>query len=303
MKEISFEEWLVKFYTFSEITSNNKEYELYPLKQLVEMLMEYDDYLSISCKRFIYWYFRDRDYGNLPFSEVWGLFWLNKFFKQHKNSSSITMYNDYKSKIDGFISKHCETDEEKAICIKILLTSIWIDIEDFETGLGMKLDKDYCVKKQNKIEKFFYQIRIYYELKFRKYNNKNNRLKILDTVSIGDWGKLGWIIKINKDYKEEKSQTSISPILPQTITPIKLELNQTQIIYLFQQLVEKGYLKTNQNPKLWNLISQYFVGVDNKQIKNIHQLKDKLENSNTGKPRKEADNIEKIVKFLDDFKD
>jgi len=51
------------------------------------------------------------------------------------------------------------------------------------------------------------------------------------------------------------------------------------------------------------LISQYFVGVDNKQIKNIHQLKDKLENSNTGKPRKEADNIEKIVKFLDDFKD
>ena len=128
-------------------------------------------------------------------------------------------------------------------------------------------------------------------------------MKILDTVSIGDWGKLGWIIKINKDYKEEKSQTSISPIQPQTITPIKLELNQTQIIYLFQQLVEKGYLKTNQNPKLWNLISQYFVGVDNKQIKNIHQLKDKLENSNTGKPRKEADNIEKIVKFLDDFKD
>lgn len=298
MRNIDFDEWLVDFYTFSKITYDRGE-ELYPLQKVVNMLMEYDEYLSIGYKRFIYWFFTHRDYRKYPFSGVWGLFWLNKFFEQYKNSSSITMFNHYKHKIDSFISLHCKTDLEKAICIKIILTSIWIDIENFEQGVYVKLNKDYCIKKHSEIENFFRQITIYYDLKFRKYN-KNNRLTIVNK-GIDDW------LIINEDYKEEQETltetSSKENPAPQQITPIKLELNQTQIVYLFQQLVEKEYLRPNKNPALWNLISQYFVDVNDKPLKNIHQVKDRLINNREGKPKREADTIDEIVSFLDTFKD
>lgn len=108
---------------------------------------------------------------------------------------------------------------------------------------------------------------------------------------------------IDNRMKQLKTETSSKVVEPQPLTPIKLELNQTQIIYLFQQLIENGYLKTNQNPKLWSLISKYFVDKDNKQIKNIHQIRVRLENNKTGKPKQETETIEKMVSLLDKFKD
>lgn len=109
---------------------------------------------------------------------------------------------------------------------------------------------------------------------------------------------------IQKMERSPKVETSSKENpAPQQITSIKLELNQTQIIYLFQQLVEKRYLRLNKNPALWNLISQYFVDVNDKPLKNIHQVKDRLINNREGKPKREADTIDEIVSFLDTFKD
>lgn len=79
------------------------------------------------------------------------------------------------------------------------------------------------------------------------------------------------------------------------IEKIKLNLNQTQIVYLFEQLISEGYINANHNDKLWHLISLYFTDKDNKELKSIHQTKSNLHNKGTGKPKKESEKIDKIV--------
>lgn len=97
--------------------------------------------------------------------------------------------------------------------------------------------------------------------------------------------------------KIPKIETEIKNIKEsKVITPIKLELNQTQIVYLFQTLIEQKIINESINPKIWNLVSQYFIDANGKPIKNIHQSKDKLKNNKTGRPKKKADEIEKLVK-------
>lgn len=95
--------------------------------------------------------------------------------------------------------------------------------------------------------------------------------------------------------KIELERETTAKVMNKEIEPIKLELNQTQIIYLFQVLIDQKLINESVNPKLWNLVSQYFCDSSGKSIGNIHQLKDKLKNSKTGKPKSKADEIEKIV--------
>lgn len=79
------------------------------------------------------------------------------------------------------------------------------------------------------------------------------------------------------------------------IVPIRLDATQTQIVYLFQKLIDENLINETLNPKLWNLVSQYFTDKDNKPLKNIHQTKDKLKNTKTGKPKNNSDIITLIV--------
>lgn len=108
------------------------------------------------------------------------------------------------------------------------------------------------------------------------------------------------IQKMERNPKVETSSKE-NPA-PQQITPIKLELNQTQIVYLFQQLVEKRYLSMNENPTLWNLISQYFVSKGNKPLKNIHQVKYNLVYNEENKPKR-AETIDEIISGLEELED
>lgn len=129
----------------------------------------------------------------------------------------------------------------------------------------------------------------------RKYKDfqllvKNMLILIDEKMENVKGNKLNPVINVAPLQKQNIQKMESSPRVetsskdntaPQQI-PIKLELNQTQIIYLFMQLEEKGYLRINKNPTLWNLISQYFVDVNDKPLKNIHQLKDKMMNNKEG---------------------
>ena len=79
------------------------------------------------------------------------------------------------------------------------------------------------------------------------------------------------------------------------IKPIQLDLEQRQIIYLFQKLIDEKLLNETKNPTLWDLVSQYFTDMNGTPLNNIHQNKDGLKNTKTGKPTKSAELIEKIV--------
>ena len=93
-----------------------------------------------------------------------------------------------------------------------------------------------------------------------------------------------------------KTQTTTQPTPPQKeIKPIQLNLEQRQIIYLFQNLIKEQMLNETNNPNLWHLVSQYFTDKDGNPLNNIHQNKDGLQNSKTGKPKKLANEIQTIV--------
>lgn len=82
------------------------------------------------------------------------------------------------------------------------------------------------------------------------------------------------------------------------IEPIRLDANQTQIVYLFKSLIAEGLINESLNPKLWSLVATYFTDKDNSPLNNIHQTKTNLENTKTGKPKQKADTIENIVKGI-----
>lgn len=101
------------------------------------------------------------------------------------------------------------------------------------------------------------------------------------------------LIELEKIPKTDTA--SKNKIETKAITPIKLELNQTQIVYLFETLIAEKLINTNVNDKLWHLVSQYFIDKDNKPLNNIHKTKSNLKNVGKGKPKQNADLIEKIV--------
>lgn len=128
-----------------------------------------------------------------------------------------------------------------------------------------------------------------------------------------NWGVCAdWLLKVNvKKYKlidleelnieierRKLNKTNHSELTLKKIETIKLELNQTQIVYLFQTLIKEKLINETLNPKLWHLVSTYFTDKDNKPLSNIHQTKGNLENTKTGKPKAKADLIESIAKGI-----
>lgn len=85
------------------------------------------------------------------------------------------------------------------------------------------------------------------------------------------------------------------PIKQQRVKPIQLDMEQRQIIYLFQKLIDEKLLNETKNPTVWDLVTQYFTDKDGRPIANIHQNKDGLKNTKTGKPKKNADVIERVI--------
>lgn len=93
-------------------------------------------------------------------------------------------------------------------------------------------------------------------------------------------------------------QINNQPISQKLIEPIRLDATQTQIVFLFQTLINEKFINENLNPKLWHLVGNYFTDKDGKTISNIHQTKDKLKNSKSGKPKAKAETIENIIKNI-----
>lgn len=87
------------------------------------------------------------------------------------------------------------------------------------------------------------------------------------------------------------------PIKSKIIEPIRFDGTQTQIVYLFQKLIDEKFINLSLNPNIWKLVSTYFSDKDNKPLKAIHQTKYNLENTKKGKP-KEAQKIEEVVKSI-----
>jgi hypothetical protein len=79
------------------------------------------------------------------------------------------------------------------------------------------------------------------------------------------------------------------------IIAIKTEMQQTQIVYLFEQLIENKLININHNDTFWSLVSKYFIDKKGNSLDNIHQTKSQLKNAGKGKPKSNADLIEKIV--------
>ena len=158
---------------------------------------------------------------------------------------------------------------------------------------------------------------IVYNIEFddRKYKDfkllvKNMLNMIDDKIAVIRGEKFQSTIKVepNIDYKETPSEEERTEETEETeentIIPIKLNLNKSQIAYLFKQLVDSGYLKIHQNPNVWKLVGQYFVDMNNKSMKDISQVMTNVTSRNKeGKPQYEADNIEEIVGNLKKFKD
>jgi hypothetical protein len=105
--------------------------------------------------------------------------------------------------------------------------------------------------------------------------------------------KLNTIAKLKVDTQ---SQPNTQTVPQKQIEPIRFDATQTQIVYLFQNLIKEKLINESLNPKLWHLISTYFTDKDNKPLSNIHQTKGNLENTKTGKPKAKADLIEAITK-------
>ncbi len=105
-----------------------------------------------------------------------------------------------------------------------------------------------------------------------------------------------YVETLNNYFKRNINKHLDSKFTPQKeIEPIRLNLGQRQIIYLFQTLINEGMLNETLNPKVWHLVSQYFTDKDGNQLNNIHQNKDGLQNTNTGKPKKLASEIQTII--------
>lgn len=126
------------------------------------------------------------------------------------------------------------------------------------------------------------------ENELKKYIEKN--LKLINELI--DYCKEA-ILESSSGSLTKTKNTKVNGNKP--LEKIKLELNQTQIIYLVKLLIEHKIINQNANPKIWNLVSQYFKDKDGKDIKNIHQLKDKASNTKTGKPKRQSENIESVI--------
>jgi hypothetical protein len=134
------------------------------------------------------------------------------------------------------------------------------------------------------------------QLLYKSLNEYFNecKVKIKPNKNTYTWDLLNDLIEFtNIELKNKPLAKSNAKAIE--IEPIRMELNQTQIVYLFQELINQKLINESINPKLWSLISKYFCDSSGKPIGNVHQTKDKLKNSKTGKPKSLSNEIEKVI--------
>lgn len=209
-------------------------------------------------------------------------FSVKHFLKTEKtfiNWYTILMFysNEYLDYLEEELNKL--NDVEKSVYTKVFLTLFEIYSKKIKKGSkskGMRGDyideiallNDFELKKtgifenEKRLNRYFdYRSIIvndrlikYFTIQFNKFNKENLPLIIKENKNqLCDNG-LSWYIEVNKNYKE----TSSKEVKAKPIKPIKMELNQSQIVYLFMQLVKNGYINENLNSTLWNLVSKYF---------------------------------------------
>lgn len=196
---------------------------------------------------------------------------------------------------------------ERSVFILILL-SLFKDRLELSTKIYKAADKErsennYLLYSEDDFWANFHSIAYYnhlisyYELEFNLLKN-NLPFSVeskIDISPVGDgYPELDWYIQLKENIKIRMEEKSVN-LKNERLKPIRLNMEQRQIIYLFQELIREKLLIENNNPSLWNLISKYFVDKDGKTLKSIHQNKDGLKNSKTGKPKRNASIIADIV--------
>ena len=267
MKEIDFNEWMVeKGFMYGE------------LKEILKMLYPHQEYLP-NLESFIYWFY-----------DKYAVFCIYSV----KDRELSRVFNE------AVGNKLEEYDElEKKVYMRVVLTHVRILAErGFKTKT---LKKQYTMPKIIPMSNFIVNTNTFFELQYMRLNKQLPLIIKEDKNQLFDNG-LDWCIEIDADYKETSSKEAETEEKP--IIPIKLNLNKSQIAYLFMQLVDSGYLKKHQNPNIWKLVGQYFVDMNNKSMKDISQVMTNVTSRNKeGRPQYEADNIEEIVGNLKKFKD
>lgn len=283
MENVNFEEWLLKYY----------QHTIQPLRYILKEIEPYRDHLP-NTHNFIIWLL---DSENGLYSGLLSL--IDDGFADEASDTKFII-----TEINGKIKNY--SNFEKEVILNIVVTYF---------GVGMHQSKGFY-------KAIFEELIIYFRSLLERLKSLNNDFpfKVLNKhfdLYNDNGEKLPakeWTI-INKNQSKPKPQPASTIILPpiqeitpkqqqdtQKITPIKLELNQTQIVYLFYQLAENGYINKDENPNLWSLISKYFVDKNNKPLNNIRQTKYNLENTKKGKPQK-SETIDKIINFLNEFKE
>lgn len=286
LNEVNFDKWLME----------NQD-NIDPINDIILMLIPIKEHLP-----------------NLESFILWLMEFESGFFNiQYEKITSLNI-DDYYSKTtiqDKFIDEFDEKLEqyeivERAVYIRIVLSALedandslksirddaWNEMSTDKYVHYQKLDYYNFTNGVQIFEKIIY----YYIHKFTKLNinlpfdiiEKNREVR-----TVGEkFPNIDWYIDIPKSNKNDSNQ---APLTHKQIQPIQLEMSQRQIIYLFQKLIDENLLNDNKNPTVWDLVSQYFTAKDSKPLKNLHQNKDGLKNTKTGKPKKNSTEIDNIV--------
>ena len=264
MKEVNFNEWMV----YKNPTDTY-------LEGIIELIVPYKKYLP-NFEEFIIWYF---DYEEGYFYEGYRMFLNTAFdfirgvedkFKEYSNLEQML----YSNIIVSYANYCVQCSSSGKICNYNKYTD--------DKG-GKKIDLS---------EIDLFEIADYFKIKASMLNVN------LPFIIENDFNR-GIKIEPNADYKETSSEEETEE---KSIKPIKMELSQVQIAYLFIQLVKNGYINENLNPTLWNLVSKYFVDKDYKPLNNIHQTINGMFRNKESKPRRAVE-IEKAVKGIDEYED
>ena len=107
-----------------------------------------------------------------------------------------------------------------------------------------------------------------------------------------------WLTQRKENIKSNTRETDLKEsIKDRFIGAIDLKLSSTEVVYFFNELVEKGFIDkpTSQNP-LWKMVERYFTASGNK-IKNSSGLKREYKKRPNNKPT--TDKVGDIDDFID----
>ncbi|MCZ2101285.1 MAG: hypothetical protein LC107_07090 [Chitinophagales bacterium] len=265
-KEIEFAKWLM--------IKRNKDIEL----GTVSMLTPIKEHLP-NLENFVKWFY---EIGNADIDDA--------FLKSY-----ITI-------VEQIIKGDYDWNELQNIFIDEIEKKVF-DYSKIEQAVYFKIVLSWLIENWNysDISVIFIELQTYFKYRLLSLENdlpfkiKDKEIMVLDDSNPN----VKWYIEWEKDTTATQMDkpiiNSINNPNRKKMKPIQLDLEQRQIIYLFQKLIDEKLLNETKNPTIWDLVARYFTDKDNNPLKNIHQNKDGLKNTKTGKPNKNATEIENIV--------